>query len=72
MTHPEQLGINPRFIEEYLVAIGRSCRIHLTDIYMAAWGTNVQSFDDENGSGIEFRPLLVNAQGNHVINLHRH
>ena len=36
MTHPEQLGINPRFIEEYLAAIGHSRRINLTDIYMAA------------------------------------
>jgi hypothetical protein len=41
MTHPEQLGINPQFIEEYLVAIEKTRSINLADIHVAAWGTRI-------------------------------
>ena len=33
---------------------------------MAAWVTRILSPEDEFGSGVEFYPLLVNAQGNYV------
>jgi hypothetical protein len=64
MTHPEQLGINPRFIDDYLVAIENTCSINLADIHMAAWGTRIiPALDEGSENGIEFRPFIVNARG---------
>jgi hypothetical protein len=54
-----QLGINPQFIDEYLVAIEKTCSINL-----AAWGTRIiPALVEDSDNGIEFRPLIVNARG---------
>jgi hypothetical protein len=43
MPHPEQLGINPKFLEEYLLAIYRVFpELNKEDLYLAAYGSEIR------------------------------
>jgi hypothetical protein len=53
MSHPEQLGINPKFLIEYLLAIYSVCpELNEEDLYLAAYGSEIRK------SRVILRPMI--------------
>ena len=56
MSHPEQLDINPKYLEEYLLAIYRECpELNNGDLYLASYGSEISE------ASVLLRPMIIDA-----------
>ena len=54
MSHPEQLGINPNYLEEDLLVIYRECPgLNKGDLYLASY------FSEIREASVLLRPMII-------------